>query len=139
MGLLEDERITALGLHIEGLDDVKAFERLAMRSRELRKPIVVLKAGRSEQAQAAALTHTASLAGSDKAHDALFKRLGVAQVQTIDEFLETLKLLHCGGALSGNTVVSLSCSGGEAALMADAGEGRGIAFPPFEPEAVEGH
>ncbi len=132
LGLLEDDRITALGLHIEGLDDVKAFEALALRSRELRKPIVVLKVGRSEQAQAAALTHTASLAGSDQAHDALFRRLGIARAATIDTFLETLRLLHSGGALMGNRLVSLSCSGGEAALMADAGEGRTINFLAFD-------
>ena len=131
LGMLEDGRITALGLHIEGLDDVQAFERLAMRSRELRKPIVVLKVGKSQQAQAATLTHTASLAGSDKAHDALFRRLGVARVETIDQFLEVLKLLHCGGALEGSRLVSLSCSGGEAALMADAGEGRDVVFSQF--------
>jgi len=136
MGLLEDERITTLGLHIEGLDDVHAFERLAMRSRDLRKPIVVLKVGKSRQAQEAALTHTASLAGSDTAHQALFNRLGVARVETIDQFLETLKLLHCGGVLEGSRFVSLSCSGGEAALMADAGEGRDVWFPQFDAETV---
>jgi len=136
MGLLEDTRITALGLHIEGLDSVSAFERLAMRARELRKPIVVMKAGKSQQAQAATLTHTASLAGSDRAHTALFRRLGVARVETIDQFLETLKLLHCGGALEGNRLVSLSCSGGEAALMADAGEARDVAFPEFDVETT---
>ena len=62
LAMLEDERITALGLHIEGLDDVKAFEALALRARELRKPIVAIKVGKSDQAQAAAMTHTASLA-----------------------------------------------------------------------------
>ena len=101
MALLQDERVTALGLHIEGLDDLQEFEQLAVMAAKLRKPIVAIKVGRSEQARAAALTHTASLAGSDAAHDALFERLGIARVSTLDSFLETLKLLHVGGPLSG--------------------------------------
>ncbi|MEM8748939.1 MAG: acetate--CoA ligase family protein [Pseudomonadota bacterium] len=130
--MIEDERITALGLHIEGLDDVKAFESLAMRARELRKPIVAIKVGKSDQAQAAAMTHTASLAGSDAAHDALFRRLGVARVHDVETFLETLKLLHCGGPLAGRDILSLSCSGGEASLMADAAHGTSLNYRPFE-------
>ncbi len=138
LGWLEDPRITALGLHIEGLDDVKAFEALARRARELRKPIVVLKVGRSEQARAAALTHTASLAGSDAAHDALFERLGVARVDSLETLLETLKLLHAGGVPSGGELLSLSCSGGEASLMADAAQGRRVAYRPFQSEEAAG-
>lgn len=131
LGWLEDERITAIGLHIEGLDDVRKFEILALRARELRKPIIALKVGRSDQAQAAALTHTASLTGSHKAHDALFARLGVGQVHSLEAFLETLKLLHVGGAMNGRDILSLSCSGGEASLMADAALGRRLKFRPF--------
>ena len=52
LGLIEDERVTALGLHIEGFDSVAGFERLAARARELKKPIVAMKVGRSEQARA---------------------------------------------------------------------------------------
>ena len=63
--LLEDDRVTALGLHVEGIGDLRAFEALAARARALGKPVVALKAGRSDQAQAAAVSHTASLTGSD--------------------------------------------------------------------------
>ncbi len=131
LSLLEDERVTALGLHIEGLDDVKSFEALAFRARKLGKPIVALKVGKSSQAQAAAMTHTASLAGSDVAHSALFERLGVARVSFIEVFLETLKLLHVGGPMNGSDILSLSCSGGEASLMADATESTKLNYRPF--------
>ena len=133
LGWLEDERVTAVGLYVEGLDDVAAFERMARRARELRKPVIILKVGRSEQAQAAAMTHTASLAGSDAAHDALFDRLGIARVDTLEAFLETLKLLHVGGVVRGNEILSMSCSGGEASLMADAAvaNGRSVTYRPF--------
>ncbi len=129
LGLLEDDRVSALGLHIEGFDSVAGFERLAARSRELKKPIVAMKVGRSEQARAATISHTASLAGSDAASDAFLKRLGIPRVDTIPSFLETLKLLHAVGPLEGRTLSSMSCSGGEASVMADTAEGRKVCFP----------
>ena len=119
LGLIEDDRVSALGLHIEGFDSVGGFERLASRARELRKPIVAMKVGRSEQARAATISHTASLAGSDAASDAFLKRLGIARVDSIPSFLESLMLLHAVGPLSGRRLSSMSCSGGEASVMAD--------------------
>jgi acyl-CoA synthetase (NDP forming) len=129
LGLIEDDRVSALGLHIEGFDSVSGFERLAARGRELKKPIVAMKVGRSEQARAATISHTASLAGSDAASDAFLKRLGIARVDTIPSFLETLKLLHTVGPLAGYRLSSMSCSGGEASVMADSVEGRRLSFP----------
>lgn len=129
LGLIEDERVSCLGLHIEGFDKVDGFERLAARARQLKKPIVAMKVGRSEQARAATISHTASLAGSDAASDAFLKRLGIPRVDTIPSFLETLKLLHAVGPLSKPTLSSMSCSGGEASVMADTAEGRRVYFP----------
>ncbi len=129
LGLIEDERVSCLGLHIEGFDKVDGFERLAARARQLKKPIVAMKVGRSEQARAATVSHTASLAGSDAASDAFLKRLGIPRVDTIPSFLETLKLLHVVGPLSKPTLSSMSCSGGEASVMADTAEGRRVYFP----------
>jgi acyl-CoA synthetase (NDP forming) len=134
IALLEDERVTALGLHIEAFQSVSRFEFLAQRARELGKPIVAMKVGRSEQARAATISHTASLAGSDAASDAFLKRLGIARVNSIASFLETLKLLHVHGPLEGSALCSMSCSGGEASVMADSAEGRTISFPPLTPE-----
>ncbi|MEE9315260.1 MAG: acetate--CoA ligase family protein [Rhizobiaceae bacterium] len=131
LGLIEDDRITVLGMYVEGLDDVTQFERLALRARELGKPIVVLKVGKSEQARATTMTHTASLAGSNVAHTALFKRLGIARVESLEVLLETLKLFHAVGVLDGGDLLSLSCSGGEASLMADAAEGKAVTYRPF--------
>ncbi len=136
-GLLEDPRVTALGLHIEGFDDVAAFQAMAAKARGLGKPIVALKVGRSVQGRAAAITHTASLAGSDAAAEALLRRLGIARVPSIPAFLETLKLLHLHGPLAGFSIASLSCSGGEAALMADAVVGTRLRYTPLgEAEAT---
>ncbi|KOF21393.1 acyl-CoA synthetase [Ensifer adhaerens] len=119
--VLEDPRVTAVGLHIEGFDSIAALERLATRARELGKPVVTLKVGKSEAAQLATVSHTASLAGNDRVSSALLARLGIGRVDTLPALLETLKLLHVAGPLESNEISSMSCSGGEASLMADAG------------------
>ncbi|MEO3416351.1 acetate--CoA ligase family protein [Roseovarius sp. CAU 1744] len=130
-GLLADPRVTALGLHIEGVGDLRAFEALAQEAHRLNKPLVALKAGKSEQARAAAVSHTASLAGSDAGARALLARLGIAQVDSLTALLEALKLLHFAGPLPSSRVVSMSCSGGEASLIADSALGRDVQFPPL--------
>jgi acyl-CoA synthetase (NDP forming) len=134
LGLIEDERVSCLGLHIEGFDKVAGFELLAARARELNKPIVAMKVGRSEQARAATVSHTASLAGSDAASEVFLRRLGIARVHSIPSLLETLKLLHAFGPLPGSTLSSMSCSGGEASVMADTAEGRKARFPKLTQE-----
>jgi acyl-CoA synthetase (NDP forming) len=137
LGLIEDARVSCLGLHIEGFDSAAGFERLAARARELKKPIVAMKVGRSEQARAATVSHTASLAGSDAASDAFLRRLGIPRVDTIPAFLETLKLFHVAGPLDSFTLSSMSCSGGEASVMADTAEGRPVWFPKLTEEHRE--
>ncbi|MFI0847800.1 acetate--CoA ligase family protein [Mesorhizobium sp. IMUNJ 23232] len=134
LGLIEDSRVSVLGLHIEAFDKVDSFEKLAARARELKKPIVAMKIGRSEQARAGTVSHTASLAGSDAASDAFLKRLSIARVNSIPSFLEALKLLHAHGPLTGYRLSSMSCSGGEASVMADSAEGRKVFFPPLTEE-----
>ncbi|EDZ45208.1 CoA-binding [Rhodobacterales bacterium Y4I] len=129
--LLEDTRVTALGLHIEGFGDLRAFEALAARARELGKPIVALKVGKSAEAQAATVSHTASLAGGDAGAGALLARLGIPRLEDLPSFLETLKLLHVTGRLPSNRLATISCSGGEASLAADTGHTRNVVFPPL--------
>ncbi len=132
--LLSDERVTAIGLHIEGIDDLAAFEAFARRAHALGKRIVALKVGTSEEARAVTVSHTAALAGSAAGAKALFARLGIAQVDSLAALIEALKLLHVVGPLPAARIASLSCSGGEASLMADMGQSCGIAFPPLGPE-----
>ena len=130
-GLLDDPRVTALGLHIEGFGDLRAWEDLARHARALGKPIVAIKVGKSEQARAATVSHTASLAGGDAGAEALLKRLGIARLDDLPSFLETLKLLHVTGPLPDNTIATMSCSGGEASLAADTAHDRDLRFPPL--------
>ena len=133
--LLEDSRVTALGLHVEGIGDLRAFEALAAAARDLGKPIVALKVGASESARAATVSHTASLAGSDAGAEALFARLGIARVKSLAGLLEALKLLHVAGPLPGGRLGAISCSGGEASLIADSALGLPLSFPELsEPQ-----
>lgn len=124
-------RVSAIGLILEGLQDVGRFAAAARLAFRHRIPLVVLKTGKSAMGARLTLSHTSTLAGSDELYDALFERLGVARVASPAALLETLKLLHVLGPLPGRRVVSLSCSGGEAALIADLGEAVGLEFPPL--------
>ena len=132
--LLDDDRVTAIGLHIEGLDDINHFSNAALRALDKGVPIIALKTGRSEAGAALTLSHTSSLAGSDALFDALFARYGIGRAKDLSVFLETLKLLHVHGPLSGRTVSSMSCSGGEAGLIADLASDAGLPTPPLTPE-----
>ena len=138
--VLDDPRVTALGIYIEGIGDLKDFENLARHASTLNKSIVALKVGWSEQAQQATISHTASLAGIATSADALLARLGVARVNSLAEMVEALKILHQVGPLAGKRLVSASCSGGEASLMADTAhrQQNGIVFPALNQTQRDG-
>jgi acetate---CoA ligase (ADP-forming) len=126
--VLEDPRVTALGLYIEGIDDAAAFAALAERAQAMGKRIVCIKSGKTDLARAAAASHTASLAGGGAASSAFLRQIGVAEVNTLSELIETLKVFHVHGTI-GARLCSLSCSGGEAGLVADLAAPYGIDFP----------
>ena len=129
--LVDDPRITAIGLYIEGLNDIPAFSRAAEYALSRGKPIVAVKVGTSDTAAQLALSHTSSLAGSDDLYNALFQRLGVCRVPSLATFLETLKLFHVSGPLPGGRLGVLTCSGGDAALVADMADKQGLTIPPL--------
>ena len=133
--LLADERVTAIGMYIEGIDNAAAFAELSEAARAAGKGIVVIKSGKTEASRTAAQSHTASLAGGGAASTAFLKRIGVAEVNSPSELIETLKIFHVHGPQIGTRLCSLSCSGGEAGLVADMGAAAGIAFPPV-PDAT---
>ncbi len=127
--LLDDPRVTAIGLHVEGFGNVQEWHQFALAAEACGVPVIAIKVGASDQAQRATLTHTASLAGTDAGADALLERLGIPRLYDLPAFLETLMLLHCNGFLENSTLSSISCSGGEASLVADMATGFGVSFP----------
>ena len=130
------ERVTAIGLYLEALPDPATLQRAVDVARELGKPIVAIKTGRSQVAQQVVMSHTASLAGSDVLVDALFARLGVARVDSLEALIEALKVLHVLGPLSGGRIAAMSTSGGDLTLLADALK-PGLSLPPLSPQATE--
>jgi len=114
------EGVTAIGLYLETMPDPRAFQKSVDLARELGKPIVAIKTGRSEVARKMVVSHTASLAGSDILISALFERLGVARVDSLEALMEALKVLHVLGPLKGGKIGAMSTSGGDLTLLADA-------------------
>jgi acyl-CoA synthetase (NDP forming) len=132
---LQDDRVTAIGLHLESVPEVSELSRVALLALARKVPIVVLKTGTSRLGAQTALGHTSSIATSDVLCDALFARLGMARVRTVEALVETLKLLHVHGGLPGGRITSASCSGGEAALVADLAESHGLELPELPDQA----
>jgi len=128
---LDDERVTAVGLHIEGFGSIREFEQLAQHANSVGKRVIALKVGKTETARQALKSHTSSLAGSDASADAFLSRIGITRVHSLSVFIETLKVLHVSGGLRDRHVLSMSCSGGEACLMGDSAVEHGLDTPPL--------
>ena len=128
---LSDPRVSALGVFMEGVGDAVAFADVVARARAAGKGVVVLKAGQSAGGQDAVMTHTAALAGGGVASSAYLAQIGAGEVRSISELVEALKILHVHGPLRSRRFISVSCSGGEAGLVADAAENSGLEFPPI--------
>jgi acetate---CoA ligase (ADP-forming) len=126
--MIEDEAVSAIGLYIEGLKNVPRFAEVTARALEAGKPVVAMKSGRSEIGARMTVSHTGSLAGSDTLYDALFARCGVMRVDSPTALLETLKMLSIAGAPKGRRALAFTCSGGDAAMLADYGERFGLSY-----------
>lgn len=137
--LLEDPKITAIGMHIEGLTDVSAFSKAALKALKKGIPLVALKSGSSSKGAQITMSHTSSLSGSDQLYDALFERFGIGRVHNPSSLIETLKFLHVSarrGPLTSASITSASCSGGEASLVADLAQRHGLDMPDL-PAVIE--
>ncbi|KPN90326.1 acetate--CoA ligase family protein [Pseudomonas nunensis] len=130
--LLDEPRVTAIGLHLEGLKNVPGFARAAHKALEKGIPVIALKTGVSQIGAELALSHTSSLAGSDALYDSLFERLGVIRVSGPVSFVETLKAAACGRLPAGPSLAALACSGGDAGFIADYAERNGLTLPKFD-------
>jgi acetate---CoA ligase (ADP-forming) len=136
--LVEDERTDVIAAFVEGFREPRRLPAIAARAAALRKPIVLLKVGHSEEARQNALTHTGSLAGDAEIMDALLAQHGIIQVFSLDELNETASLLAQGKDKSaGRGVGVLSGSGGECGRVSDAAQGSGMHFPRLAPETAE--
>ena len=131
-----DERVTAVGLYLEGIKDAARFVQAAARARAAGKPIALVKAGRTEAATRTVRTHTGALAGADAAFDAFCAQAGVARCESLATLCETLKIFHTGGPLRGRRVLAMGASGGDMAMTADAARHLGLDFAPIPAAAA---
>jgi acetate---CoA ligase (ADP-forming) len=117
--LCDDPRVTGFGLYLEGIKDPERFARAADLARLARKPIAVIKSGRTEAAARTARSHTGALAGADQVFESFCRQAGIARCDTLGTLCETLKLFHVGGPTRGNKVLVMGASGGDMAMTAD--------------------
>jgi len=129
--LCDDERVSAFGLYIEGIQSPERFINACEKAKRCQKPIALVKAGRTEMAAKTAATHTGALAGSDVVFDALCRELGLARVETLSTLIETLKVFHARGPLAGNRVLVMGASGGDMAMTADVSRHLNLDFAPL--------
>ena len=130
---VDDPLVRAIGLHIEGLQDILRFECAALKALSKGIPVVVLKTGSSTIGSELTISHTGSLSGSAELYEALFARTGIISVSNPSQFLETLKFLCVVGAPKSKHLVGFTCSGGGATMLADYAEQIGLSFLPVDP------
>lgn len=136
--LVDDDHTKVVGLYLEGVTQPEKFT-AALRDAALkRKPVVVLKAGRSEKGSKIAASHTGSLSGADAMYDAIFKKFGVLRVNDAEELLATTQLFATLPALPEQSgFASINLSGGETGICADMGDMAGITYPDFQEETLQ--
>ena len=136
---LDDPQTTSVILFVEGFKRPERFLALADRALEMGKPIMAVKVGRSDQAQAAAIAHSGSLAGETRVTDAALDAAGVIRCQDLDELLETAELVEgtrrTGRSVGRGRTGVVTVSTGEGSLIADLAPRTGLDLPPI-PESA---
>jgi len=117
--LAQDEDTKVIGMYLEGIKDGQKFIEIAQKVSKI-KPIVILKAGKTEKAQKAISSHTGALAGSNEIMDAVFEKAGVMRAQNLEEFFSLLELISSTNVLVSNSVAVITNAGGPGVLTTDA-------------------
>lgn len=131
--MLEDEKIEVILVFAEQFRRPNKLIDVAWKAKEKRKPIILLKVGKSAIAKRATVTHTGAIAGSDDVQDALFKKLGIIRVNDLDEMFETAELLSKTKSKmpKGGNLFALTTSGGVVGLLGDLSISLNINFPSW--------
>ncbi len=129
----EDEHTDVILLYVESFGNPRRFARIARRVAR-KKPIVAVKSGRTGAGKRAAGSHTAALAESDVAVDALFRQTGVMRAETLEEMFDLALFLSSQPLPRGPRTAILTNAGGPAILCADACEAQGLTIAELSPE-----
>jgi acyl-CoA synthetase (NDP forming) len=127
--MLDDARVRAIGLYLEGIVDIAALSAAALRAVKQGVPLVVLKAGGTIESAELARSHSGTLAVANEIWGAFFRRLAMIEVGSPKALIETLKLLGAPRPPKGNRIVATANSGGYAAMIGEKGKALGLAFP----------
>lgn len=140
-GILEylagDKDTKVIGMYLEGIKDGKKFIEAAQKVSQI-KPIVILKAGKTEKAQKAISSHTGALAGSNDIMQAVFEKTGILQANNLEEFFSLLELVSVADAPANNKVAVITNAGGPGVLTTDAFGGKEIEIANLSEETKNG-
>jgi acetate---CoA ligase (ADP-forming) len=125
---VDDEQTRVIGCFAEQIKRPQAFIAACELAAEAAKPIAMLKIGRSEAAQRAALAHTGSLVGADAVIDAALEKVGVTRVTSVDALFEAIAAFHTRRLPRGTGLAAISVSGGAAGLLSDLAADCGVRF-----------
>jgi acyl-CoA synthetase (NDP forming) len=134
--LTDDEETSTIGMYLEGVAEGRRFVKAAGKACA-RKPVVVMKAGRSESAAAAIASHTGSLAGSDAVFDAACRKTGLLRVHDSETFFDALTAFEKLPLPRGNRMGVVSVTGMGCVAAADAAEEYGIVLPRLQPATLK--
>jgi len=134
--LVEDESTAVLVVYMEGLRRPGAFRGVAARAAALGKPIVAFKVGRSEEGVRSVMSHTGTLAGTDRLYDAMFRQLGIIRAQSFNDLIDIPAALAMGRRARGRRVAILTSTGGAGTLLADSCGLAGLDLPPPDPKTA---
>jgi acetyltransferase len=123
--LVSDPQTQNILLYIEGIHESRRFMS-SLRAAARVKPVILIKVGRHEAGSKAAMSHTASLVGSDDAFDAAVRRAGVVRVQTVTQLFSAAKALSCGFHPSGNRLAIVTNGGGPGVMATDRASDLGL-------------
>ena len=127
----DDPETRVVAAYVEGVADGRRFLD-ALRATAARKPVVVLKAGRSEEAARAVSSHTGALAGSDRAFDAAIRQAGAARASTVQELFDVARALSTQPLPRGRRLAIVTNGGGLGIVAADAAHDTGLRVVPLE-------
>jgi acetate---CoA ligase (ADP-forming) len=133
--MVDDESTKVILAYMEGCRNGEKLIRAMEKARAAKKPIVIVKVGRTDLGAAAAASHTAALAGADAIYDAVFKQYGVHRAATIDEAFDVAYAVSIGGLPRGRSIGMLTASGGAGVLMADEAASLGLDAHPMPEHA----
>jgi len=134
--LAADERTRAIAMYLEGAADGRRLLE-ALRRTTARKPVLVLKSGRTGPGRAATASHTASLSGEDRLYDAALRQSGALRAETLEELIDAVRVLSALPPARGRCLGIVTSSGSLGVLATDMAVREGLEVPPLPGEVNE--